>query len=169
MARPQINDDEVDLTGQSSGFDALPAGKYETTFFKSEVGTIESGDHQGKKKLNLQFKLNPDAHPDYKGRIIFDGIPIIPDSKLPDGETKKGTLWRLDQLLTALGIPPQNRQKVNLSQVSDFLGMPVRLELTQYEYPEGSGTKRNRVKKFLVATGLAPSPVSGGRSTDVFR
>jgi hypothetical protein len=170
---PQIFDEELDLTGQSSGFEAVPAGRYNTTLFKWEVAPIESGKNQGKaNETRLQFKVNGEMHPDHKGRILFDRIQHIPDTISPEGETVKGSLWRYEMLLTAFGVPPQQRAKIRPAILADYMGQPIVLEVTNYEYPEGTGTRRNGVKKYHAASGLVPGPVTAGRgkkADDPFR
>lgn len=150
----KINPAEIDLSGVSSGgFTPLPDATYRCRLAKWEMKTTQGGENPGTPMVVLQHRVDGDVHPEYKGRIIFDNIPLLGDRTLPDGTEKKGTIFRLKQFLDAVG--EDTSGKINVNVLGQHVGTTVYGVKVNTEAPkEGTDYEpRNRVKKYVPDSG----------------
>lgn len=75
----------ADLTA-SSGFEAVPAGRYSAVVFSNKVGTSNGAKTAGATTLNIRFKLND-------GGSVFETFYIHPS-----------TMWKFKQFAIAAGV-----------------------------------------------------------------
>lgn len=84
---------KIDLSKVSGSFEAMPNGRYRVTIEKREFSDITEGKNAGETLLRLTFNIDPEMHPDMRGRKIFDSIALV-----------ENQYWRLRQLGDALGM-----------------------------------------------------------------
>jgi len=147
----------ADLTA-SSGFEAVPAGRYTATVFNSKPGVSAGAKTQGATSLNIRFKLED-------GGSVFETFIIHPS-----------TMWKFKQFAVAAGADPTifdnpkavigfrhefddfelapDETAVYLDDIlEDVIGQPIVLDVTVD--PGGVGSngqvyqERNRINKFF--------------------
>lgn len=59
-----------DLTGQDSGFDLIPKGKYEVIAEKIDIKQFSTGTEY----IHIHFRIRDDIEQEYSNRVIFERI-----------------------------------------------------------------------------------------------
>lgn len=147
---------KVNLANVGSGFEAMPNGRYRAYFADFKVGTSQAGNP----KVNMEFHIDKEEHPDYANRRVWDNSVTI---TIP-------SLWKLKKILLALGysresmedgegIDPSKAKTEALvaaavEMLNEVKGAPVWLTLSVDSYtktlPDGQEVEEqtNRVQEY---------------------
>lgn len=144
----------IDLSKVSSGFSVIPDGTYRATLSQRSFDVRENGKNQGADTLKVSFNVDAEAHPELKGRKIFDNIDLV-----------ESQYWRLRSLADALGA-----SEAEVAAFDADAMLPAYIEantqvdivLGHREYPEGSGKFFNQVSRYEKVGGAAPSGTKAG-------
>jgi len=134
---------------ERSGFDPIPAGKYDVMITGSEIKNTKAGDG---KILVLQFEIQGAK---YEGRKLFENLNI----RNPNSVAQDIARQQLAELLRALGKESlTDTEELHGKRVSIQLNVEVQKATTAYPNPQ----PRNVIKKYmsLNSTGTQ-QPASG--------
>jgi hypothetical protein len=113
---------KLDFTGVSAGFEPLPVGKYNVRVDKAEYGTSQNS---GQPKVEVTLKVtNP---PKYRGRIIWNHLSL-----------QQQALFRVKQLLIALGYPKEELEGKIDVDLTDIRGMECTVTVAHKQREDGS-------------------------------
>ena len=119
-----IPDNLPQSSNQTSSYEPLPKGKYETTIYDIQQDTVKSGDNAGKPRWKVQLKV---VSGQYENRRLFTLIPLY----------VAGDFWKTQSFFEALGIPMKGNFQV--PETKDLLGKALGARVTireaQGEYP----------------------------------
>lgn len=105
------------------GFDPVPEGTYVARIEKAEEKTSKAGNPM----IQVTYEI---IDGDQSGRKVFESYPLM-----------ENVLWKLQQLLTSLGIDAMSDLELDLN--SDLLGKVVSLDVTITQY---NGKESNSIK-----------------------
>lgn len=118
---------------KENSFEPVPAGWYECFITKVDPNHVSS--KKGTKGIELVFTVREEAHPEFKGRKIFDRIWM----EAADGTPSKAQ-QRAVVLASKLGIP--NAQLSPDTVIDMFYGKPVLIETEINSYQDQNGNDR---------------------------
>lgn len=123
----------------TSGMEPLPRGIYPATLFEVKSGTSKSSN---KPMLSLTFKIQ--YPPEYSNRQAWTNLSLQPQA-----------LWRVKEVLIALGVAPEELKTEVEVDWDDLLGAECRLQIDHRIY---DGKVRQETSKILAP---AASPEDG--------
>lgn len=138
----------------------VPAGKYDVVCTGAEAGEVKNGPNKGKPMYKFEFTIQAPGEEGIDDRKVWDNMSLIPPHTDSNGKERKGTYWRLQQLLQAVGLPADDDLDLDDLDGDDttledyMMGQSLRLDVSQIAArtdPE-SGKEyaaQNRVKAFL--------------------
>jgi hypothetical protein len=144
-------------------FEPLPRGTYNAVVFDASWTEVQNEGGKlpvGTPRLNVQFKIT--APEEYAERRVFNGYNIPPE----DYEKKQMMIDMLFTFLRAIGYSDTEikKWKGQLPDPDEFAGRECNLQLTQREFPKGSGEMQNSVTAVKPFAPLAVGAGAGGLS-----
>lgn len=79
----------------------MPRGKYNFAITGVEEDEVKNGANAGCPLYKIELTV---TEGEYENRKVWDNMSLIPPYQGQDGKPKKGTYWRVQQLLNATGI-----------------------------------------------------------------
>ena len=141
---------EADALPQSTGFEPLPAGWYDTTIQGAELKTTKAGNGQ---YIAVKYAITGPTH---QGRIVFGNLNI----KNPNPKAEEIGRSQLGELMRAIG----------LSKVSDtdqLIGgsLAIKLAISKREgYDDGNEVKGFKSLGGSMPTATAPVAQESGKA-----
>lgn len=138
--------------GDTSGFEALDAGRYPATVFEIKIDSVKNKDGQGKMPagtpmIKVQYRLSGEG---VENRRVFQQFVIPPVGYDPDAARKlKGML--INFFIATGDTEEQVRSSDFDPDYEDYIGREVVVVLSKKEYPPNSGEYQNNV------TGVKPA------------
>ena len=159
----------LDLSGaNTSGFDALDAGRYDAEVYEMSWDAVKNADGKGKMPtgtpmLKIQFKV---MEPKIDGQVVDQDRRVFTQFVIPpkDYDEKKASTMKgmVARFFMALGFEEDQVKSGGFDPDFDELkGTPCVVVLSKYLYPDDpeTGEWRNQVK------GVKPAGTGVGAST----
>ena len=124
--------------GNSSSYEPLPKGKYETTIYDIQLDTVKSGANAGKPRWKVQLRVSDGQ---FENRRLFTLIPLY----------VAGDFWKTQSFFEALGFDVKAGQ-FTVPEPQSLLGKAISARVTIRE-AQGDYPADNNVSGYDKATG----------------